>query len=863
MSAFFFRGGVSDLAGTEPVSDEYSAASGSLIAMDEVLDNEVIAPAVDTRRPSVFGNLMATPQVARTSFFGNVASSTAAMLGGTAFGPETGAGLGHAYESPRSLEQALRGAPNVIGGVPRSSGESFQEGESTNLRSLFAAADPEDGSEDERCGLCYTGDGPDLSICGGTIKSTTGNKICVTSAGFCVVRSHKEKFPGLKARQLLLLDNRRKDSARGYWLRDATPFVGNLSQVLGRIELVNTWDKFLDNLIGLQDVGGPLSALEVNELAEAAARKVNFNTPAKAKGVTFKEDEEEPLYVDVGGNWEIVGRVGQDEPLEDQFVQVRENSVRLAFNLDLLKSGFLHVGSRVSKLSEEGQAQLDELFNRVQDLHVRLGRPRGLTFGGGIGSSWEGLEVIKTRMEDGLENVMDLVRVATSKAEDALGRVATQSNRDPALIALQEEVKRLVIGDREVRKRLLDLENAHRGLTNDLASHDTHLKAHQGLLDAGLSSGDGKLIVDFFSKPVVTSDQGFRLGLGDVLLRTVSGAPGGQAGMGGIGRGDYNTLQKSIVDLNERLASKCVTLDQVVFPTLTQTIKWCEAGNVPTDLDQALSMFTDAVSLAQSITSEFITSQETMDLEYKSARANMQGNTLHIHASFLTVLPDIFCGGGKEIRSNLPAAKKFEDWQDFSAGTHVGVLPRYHEGIVAQNANFTMTIAMMRDAYPLAASVATTMLAASLKFNDAIINMVSEMMGESRMRTDVSENEAWTHCSAIIRRVFHQLHQVRAQGSQAKHHQGSRRIGMTLWHMFQTHRLMQEFMTDGLRHHPSILSVTTSHLDMNRVSLSTYATMVAQMKVTKTKVDAMEIKVTRMEGRQGNQANRNRPADVP
>lgn len=204
------------------------------------------------------------------------------------------------------------------------------------------------------------------------------------------------------------------------------------------------------------------------------------------------------------------------------------------------------------------------------------------------------------------------------------------------------------------------------------------------------------------------------------------------------------------------------------------------------------------------------------------------------------------------MKHNIPAARKFSDWQDYSVGTHVGVSPRYTAGIRTQKAYFEMTIAMMRDTHPMAAMLATVMLADSVKFNEAIINTVSEMMGESRMRDDITEDECWVHCTAIIRRIFHQLHQVRLQGAQAKNHSGQKRVGMTLWHMFQTHRLMQEFMVDGLRHHPAMLSVTTAHLDQNRVSGSTYAGMVGQVSGMKAKMAQLETKLKSMEGRQGN-----------
>ncbi len=93
---------------------------------------------------------------------------------------------------------------------------------------------------------------------------------------------------------------------------------------------------------------------------------------------------------------------------------------------------------------------------------------------------------------------------------------------------------------------------------------------------------------------------------------------------------------------------------------------------------------------------------------------------------------------------------------------------------------------------------------------------------------------------------------MRVQGAREEKKSGENGVGMRRWHMLQTDRMMQEFMVDGIRHHPAMLSVTTAHLDQNRVSGSTYAGMVGQVSGMKAKMAQLETKLKSMEGRQGN-----------
>jgi hypothetical protein len=77
-------------------------------------------------------------------------------------------------------------------------------------------------------------------------------------------------------------------------------------------------------------------------------------------------------------------------------------------------------------------------------------------------------------------------------------------------------------------------------------------------------------------------------------------------------------------------------------------------------------------------------------------------------------------------------------------------------------------------------------------------------------------------------------------------------IGTIWWYVLQTHRIMDEFMAKDIRRHPSIIPVFTAHLDRHRVTLSTHASLVSQVKKLDTAVASVTATVNRLNGARGN-----------
>jgi hypothetical protein len=88
-------------------------------------------------------------------------------------------------------------------------------------------------------------------------------------------------------------------------------------------------------------------------------------------------------------------------------------------------------------------------------------------------------------------------------------------------------------------------------------------------------------------------------------------------------------------DLCDRLVSTCVTMGNIVFPTLAEfNTKW-DTLELPQNPDAAL-ICVDAVTLFHSIGTEFATTSETCDQIYQNKKAGLSNLSLVLHSSFQT-----------------------------------------------------------------------------------------------------------------------------------------------------------------------------------------------------------------------------------
>jgi hypothetical protein len=148
--------------------------------------------------------------------------------------------------------------------------------------------------------------------------------------------------------------------------------------------------------------------------------------------------------------------------------------------------------------------------------------------------------------------------------------------------------------------------------------------------------GDWLMVVNFFARntPPQSSTIGDKI---DTALASNTGAAGGnQLCSHGAAVG---TLQKEMQDLRDGLVSTCVTMGNLIFPTLEFTTKWTTL-ELPQDPEAAL-ICVDAVTLFHSIGTEFATTSETRDHIYHNKKAGLSTLSLVLHLSFQTSLPQV------------------------------------------------------------------------------------------------------------------------------------------------------------------------------------------------------------------------------
>jgi hypothetical protein len=138
------------------------------------------------------------------------------------------------------------------------------------------------------------------------------------------------------------------------------------------------------------------------------------------------------------------------------------------------------------------------------------------------------------------------------------------------------------------------------------------------------------MVVDFFAQHI--SPQTFTIGDKiDTALASSAGAAGGdllgnQFSSHGAA---VRTLQKEMQDLRDRLVSTCVTMGNLVFPTLEFITKWITL-ELPQNYDAAL-ICVDAVTLFHSIGTEFATASDQI---YQNKKAGLSTLSLVLHSSF-------------------------------------------------------------------------------------------------------------------------------------------------------------------------------------------------------------------------------------
>jgi hypothetical protein len=148
--------------------------------------------------------------------------------------------------------------------------------------------------------------------------------------------------------------------------------------------------------------------------------------------------------------------------------------------------------------------------------------------------------------------------------------------------------------------------------------------------------------------------------------------------------------------------------------------------------------------------------------------------------------------------------------------------------------------------------MAAKLLQRSVDFATLLLGMIDTMWNEYASRSgEIQPTEAWLVICAVVRQLFREFRNVRRPGAAVVPGSASS-IGTTWWYVLQTHRIMDEFAAVDIRRHHAIIPVFTSHLDRHRVTKSSHASLVQQVKKLETLVGTLSTSVNKLNGARGN-----------
>jgi hypothetical protein len=804
----------------------------------------------------------------------------------TAGGPRT-----NSMSTPRQLDNFMHGVDanqdDLTTGEWNDTGESItgsMGGESKGVVRVF---------------IVEKGAGKDF--CCGTVGGN-GARFCTSHPVECGYKSHVDKKADIKPGHVYLgSDSGKKSAGWTSWCMPVSVFGGRESQLSALNLNGPQFRRFGETLQGIFSGGKVnMSSVSWDPILEEINRPLDYGgTPRK---VQFRKHEGGPLESTGLSNWMTLATPDHgdsdgedrdglvDTSTEDDY-RLIEKMTNMTANAEVLKAAIEHLSVKHGKTSEELGDIVMTLSSQIHDVSVRLGNNPGFV-GSAHDSVWNGITLVNDKMErsekknekrvellvkdsirhsvkDHIDSFLSGGQIQALIAQEVAKTKQTQEHRqertEGVILALKEKVQLLESKNMKLDEEVVNLGRAQKPPTN--------------------FAEDWKLVFDFFirnTKPANPPKVGGILedsitdNTGEIQrlaadLRRVSMSPTGSAPSlssrlhgervtpsQNEAKGTLATVEAQVLDLQARLESKAVTIENFTFPTLAGTTKWAVA-NLPSSSEKAL-VCVDVVALLHSIGREFATVDETRDTMYQNKRAGVSSMAITVSSSFQTVLPQIM---GKASKSNgedtgltLPCASKYSEWFDNSVGMATGVKPRIQDGLATQKAVYEEAIRELACTHPAGAAMASKLLQRSFDFATLLLAMMETMWNEYAGRSgDVQPTEAWMIICAVVRQVFREFRNVRRPGA-AVVPGSATSIGTTWWYVLQTHRLMDEFAAVDIRRHHSIIPVFTSHLDRHRVSKSTHATLVTQVKKVEQLVSTLSTSVNRLNGARGNGGGR-------
>jgi len=647
---------------------------------------------------------------------------------------------------------------------------------------------------------------------------------CLSGSTSCSVKSHSNKAD-VKRNHIFIKapeSGRSKNAAFVSPMLDISKVDAEKLVLLQDLSLpVKTWNRIF---FGFQNVSDASKTKFLEYCQECGEDfKAPFTAVKKRRAAAISSPTVEfvkvasdniPLNPSIDGNFQNF--------TDDQDAEFRNSWGNLVRAIEILRTDLPKLDARVKRTRVELEIAIDGVESSVELLSTDVGRDPGIDHGAPVTTVWSGIQLAIGASQEAQQLVKTLelalaktVQDSRSQATNTASSIGTLKN-DINLVSshVHQVLQDLQTTVAPSLEKLIQGYNIGAGPTNQplgaIFERLRNLESHGTLGNlAGGPPGVNIHHSTFGSTASPSSD------LTNAVSRLTS---------------EIKTLHDRYSDLEDKLHSNSVQLDDFTFGSRTDTEKWVRQ-HVPGHEPDG---FHDIMTLLQLVSDPHISFKEGMDEAYLSSKVGFNSSSSARNAhSFKCELPDVF---GKIMAVGdkgfpLPALKSYKIWNpnDGVSGTRRATtqsLKFQVENIKTMMSHYYGTSKAYHLAY--------TMLSKSHSFWIALANWMDEFHLKLTVVSCCAAEEAWLLVASCVRAVFRELRRVRicAQEAEKLPDKGVS-CALFLWGNLQAHRIMDQFLVHSFEGHPVITPVINMHLFQHRVPVSVH-------NAQKAKVAALE-----------------------
>jgi len=646
-------------------------------------------------------------------------------------------------------------------------------------------------------------------VCCGRIGSSDRfcTIVCKDGESRCGVKAHSQKLDGVEPGYVYICSPATLKVTSAAF---ASPSIslGRLGDKLSTFSefqmSVKAWNRFFSSFENIKDL--PLKDLDsVQDKVKREAR-TPFTT-AKRRRASLDEESSSPKFSKLPPAM-VQGSFASFSESED--AAFKEAWVNVISYLQNVQQDLPALHRRLKRTKMDLEIAIQDVESSVEMVNIDIGNDPGIDNGAPVTSLWSGVQLANRTAQSALSlatSHTDDIAKATSTsslAHKLLERVQMESRKHSEMGAKQDSLLQQIVHEltttlNPTLMKLVDGYKVGAGNTNlPLGFVLERLRK----LETVAPPFSSPL---FPSQPVGQPVQGSELADMASLVSKLSS--------------NISRLDARYATLEDRLLSESVTLANMTFGSLKDTVNWVKM-HVP---GYSYEGFHDIMSLLQMVTEPHIGFSDGMSDAYLSQKVGFTSRISAIIAhSFRLELPDLF---GKITATSdksfpLPAVKLHKQWNPNDGVS--GVLRYTNENLVFQVESCRSVISQCYE-NSKAFDLASIMLSDSHSFWTRLSTWMNEFLLKLTIVSSCSETEAWLLVASCVRGIFRELRKARLVAQNAETISDSiSSTGYFLWGALQAHRVMKSFITCNFESHPAITPIVNMHLFQFRVPLSLY-----------------------------------------